>query len=246
MPGDSTPVRDDVFDEERRRIERYYTEQFLPTNPWSTLKPRAYLYLRQRQRRMRQALLESGFGSPEAIRDMDILDVGSGGGTNIAWLIELGADPARCTGIDLLPQRVATARARLPNVRWLAGDVTTATVGGPFDWVMLVAVLSSVTNAELKRRIVERCFSLLKPGGVLFFYDLMTRREDPGTGDYKKLGYSEMQAYFGDRTTRWYRRDLLKASLAEGVTTRFGVTLAEVVQASGLFNIDAAFAWVRA
>ena len=81
-----------AFAEELERIERFYTEQFLPANAWSTLRPHPYLYLRQRQRRMRETLLECGIDTPEKLRGLDILDVGSGGGTNLAWLIELGAD----------------------------------------------------------------------------------------------------------------------------------------------------------
>jgi len=246
MPPESpTPDHED-FSEELDRLERYYSEEFLPSNPWSTLRPRAYLYLRQRQRRVRQTMLECGFDTPERIRQLEILDVGSGGGTNIAWLIELGADPARCSGIDLLPQRVEAARARIPNVRWLAGDMTRADLGGPFDFVMLLAVLTSVTQARLKQRIVDRCFSVLKPGGVLFFYDVMSRRETPGTADYKPLTYSETAAYFSGRPTRWFRRDLLEEALAERITRRLGVTAAELVQATGLFNMDASFAYVRA
>jgi 2-polyprenyl-3-methyl-5-hydroxy-6-metoxy-1,4-benzoquinol methylase len=244
-PDSSTLPEDQSFAEERQRIERFYNEQFLPTNPWSTIKPCPYLYLRQRQRRMRETLIECGIDTPDKLRGIDVLDVGSGGGTNIAWLIELGADPAHCTGIDLLPKRVETARARLPNVRWIEGDVTCTDAGGPFDLVMLVAVLTSVTYTPLKQRIVDRCFSMLKPGGVLFFYDLMTVREKRGSKDYKLLTYDEMDGYFGGRRTRWFKRDLLKASIADRIVGRYGITAAELIQASGLFNTEAAFAYVR-
>jgi 2-polyprenyl-3-methyl-5-hydroxy-6-metoxy-1,4-benzoquinol methylase len=246
MPDDAQPKPDSAaFAEEFARIERFYTGTFLAENAWTTLKPRAYLYLRQRQRRLREALLEHGLDTPEKLRELSVLDVGSGGGTNLAWLVELGADPAHLTGVDLVAQRVETARQRLPAVRWLTGDITQTDVGGPFDLVLLVAVLTSVTSAALKRRIVERCLSLLKPGGVLFFYDLMTLREDAGTRDYKKLTYEEVAGYLGGRSARWHKRDYLRPDLAEKLTTRYGVTAAELVQATGLFNIEASFAHLR-
>ncbi len=231
--------------EELERIERFYSEEFLPQNAWSTLRPRPYLYLRQRQRRMRDALLACGVDTTEKLRALDVLDVGSGGGTNLAWLVELGADPARCTGVELVPQAVASARERLPYVRWIEGDFSATEVGGPFDLVMLVAVLTSIRNVELKRRIVERCLSVLRPGGIFFFYDFMTRKEDPGLPHYKRLTYAEVEGYLGGREPHWFKRDLLRGNLAERLVERYGVTAAEIVQATGLFNIEASFAYLR-
>jgi SAM-dependent methyltransferase len=246
MPPESPSQPDDARAAERERIERFYYDDFLPSNAWTTLAPRSYLYLRQRQRRIRDTFLECGLNTPEKVRSLDVIDVGSGGGTNIAWLIELGVDPARCTGIDLLPKRVQTAQQRIPNARWIEGDATNTDVGGPFDFVMLLAVLTSVTYAPLKQQIVDKCFSMLKPGGIFFFYDVMCLREHRGGKNYKMLTYDEAEGYFRGRKARWFRRDLLKESVAERLMVRYGVTVAELVQATGLFNYEASFAYVRA
>lgn len=246
MPSESSAVSNDQpLIDERQRIERFYTDRFLPANAWTCLRPCPYLYLRQRQRRIRETLISCGINTPESLRDLDVLEVGCGNGTNIAWLIELGVDPARCTGIDLVPKQIEAARIRLPSVRWYEGDLAATEVGGPFDFVMLIAVLTSITYKPLKQQVIDRCFSLLKPGGILFFYDYMSLREDPGTKDYKKLTYPEVEGYWGGRKAHWFRKDLLKESLAKRLMTRYGVTVAEVVQATGLFNIEGSFAYLR-
>jgi 2-polyprenyl-3-methyl-5-hydroxy-6-metoxy-1,4-benzoquinol methylase len=246
MPPESdAPSDEQAFAAERRRIERFYNEDFLPTNAWTALTPRAYLYLRQRQRRIRDTLLACGFDAPDKLRSLKVLDVGSGGGTNLAWLVELGVNAENCVGIDLLPKRVEAAQQRMPNMRWIHGDITSTDVGGPFDFVMLVAVLTSVTYGPMKQQIVDRCFSMLKPGGVLFFYDVMCLREHKGFKDYKMLMYPEMEQYFRGRKVHWFRRDLLKMPHAERLTERYGITLAESVQALGFFNMEASFAYVR-
>jgi SAM-dependent methyltransferase len=247
MPPDPEPKpHEPAREDDIERLRRYYREQFLPQNAWSTLLPRPYLYLRQRQRRLRDALLECGIDSSEKVRGLDVLDVGCGTGTNMAWLVELGADPARCAGIDLMSESVDAAKERLPGARWFVGDCTSTDVGGPFDLVVLIAVLTSVKDAALKRRIMDRCFALLRPGGVLFFYDYMTRKEDPGTANYKRLTYEEVDGYLGGRAMRWYKRDLLRSPLAERIVARHGVVAAELVQALGLFNIEGSFGYVRA
>jgi SAM-dependent methyltransferase len=238
--GDERAIEQDLD-----RIRRFYRDRFLPENAWSTLLPRPYLYLRQRQRRLRETLIACGIDTPERLRAIDVLDVGAGTGTNLAWLVELGADPARCTGIDLMPESVAVARERLPQIRWLAGDFSTADVGGPFDVIILVAVLTSIKDPALKQRIVDKCISLVRPGGVFFFYDYMSHKDEPGSDNYKRLSYAELDGYLRGRKAHWYKRDYLRASLAEKIVERFGVTAAELVQSLGVFNIEASFAYVR-
>ncbi|MDI3286249.1 class I SAM-dependent methyltransferase [Polyangium sp. 15x6] len=245
MSETSSSPSDAAIEEDLDRIRRFYRDKFLPANAWSTLLPRPYLYLRQRQRRLRDTLIACGIDTPERLRSIDVLDVGAGTGTNLAWLVELGVDPARCTGIDLMPESVAVARERLPQLRWLAGDFSSVDVGGPFDVILLVAVLTSIKDPELKQRIVDKCLSLLRPGGVFFFYDYMSRKDERGSDNYKRLSYAELEGYLRGRKARWFKRDYLRASLAESIVTRFGVTAAELVQALGVFNIEASFAYVR-
>jgi 2-polyprenyl-3-methyl-5-hydroxy-6-metoxy-1,4-benzoquinol methylase len=227
-------------------IRRFYKERFLPQNAWWPIQPHAYLCQRQRQRRIRQSLHELGLGTFERLRSLEVLEVGCGGGSNLAWLVEMGADPTRLVGVDLVPERIEQARQRCAGVRWLDGNILTTDVGGPFDVVLLFAVLTSVINADTKQRIVDRCFELLRPSGALLFYDLMTLREDAGTQDYKRLQYEELEGYLRGRRPRYFKRDYMRRDVAERLLPRVGLLGAELVQATGLFNIEATFAYVRA
>lgn len=234
------------FEQDLAAISRFYTERFLPSSPWaSLLNGHPYLCARQRQRRVRDALVACGVRTPEALRSMSVLDVGCGSGANLAWLVELGADPSRLVGVDLVPQRIELARSRFGGIRFVAGDFLQSDVGGPFDMVMMFAVLSSVTNAELKRRLMEKALRLLRPGGIFFFYDVVSRRHVPGTADYQRLTFAELEGYFAPRKLRYFRKDLLRRNVAERLLPRFGVTFAELVQATGLFNIDGTFAYTH-
>jgi SAM-dependent methyltransferase len=236
----------DGFEPDLERIRRHYAEVFLPSNAWATLDPYPYLCLRQRQRRLRDVLIECGLGSAERLGAVDVLDVGCGQGSTLAWLIELGARPERSVGVDLVESRIRIARERYAGVRWIAGDFLAAGAGGPFDLVLLVAVLSSIVNAKLKARIVERCFELLRPGGVFVFYDLVGKREKRGSETFKPLTFDEVARYAGGRRMRWFEKSYLRRDVAERIVPRLGVTAAELVQATRLFNIDAAFGWTRA
>lgn len=239
-------VEEGGFERDLAAINRHYTERFLPANPWaSLLNAHPYLVARQRQRRLRDALVACGVRTPEALREMSVLDVGCGSGSNLAWLVELGADPTRLTGIDLVAQRTEVARSRFAGIRFVAGDFLTADVGGPFDVVMMFAVLSSVTNAELKRGLMDKALRLLRPGGIFFFYDVVSRRPVPGTADYQRLTFAELEGYFAPRALHVFRRDILRRDVADRLVRRFGVTVAELVQATRLLNIDGTFAYAR-
>lgn len=234
------------FQRDLEAIKRHYVDRFLPTSRWSALiNAHPYLCQRQRHRRVREALAACGWGNAERLRELTALDIGCGSGSNLAWLVELGADPAHLTGVDLVEQRIEVARSRFSGIRFLAGDFVQTDVGGPFDLVMMLAVLTSVVNPELKRRIMKKALELLKPGGVLFFYDVVTRRPVPGTPDYQCLTFDELDAYVAPHRFHYFRRDLLKGNVAERLIPRVGVPATEIVQATGLFNLDAAFAYLQ-
>src|SRR5262249_31801983 len=120
-----------------------------------------------------------------------------------------------------------------------------ADVGGPFDIVLMLTVLSSVPNPELKRRIMARALSLLKPGGLFFFEDLVTRKLARGTANFQSLTFDELESYFAPRKLRYFRRDFLRAAVADRLVPTLGITLTEMVQATGLFNMDSTFAYAR-
>jgi len=147
-------------DDEIRSIQAFYTRTFLPNNPWVTIAPHPYLCLRQRQRRLRETLIATGFDSPESLSTLRALDVGCGNGGNLAWLMELGAKPENLVGIDLVDARVDVAKSRNSAIRWLAGDIVTTEIEGPFNFVLLVGVLSSLTVASSCSTETGSCSSM--------------------------------------------------------------------------------------
>ncbi|WP_437614052.1 hypothetical protein WMF20_14245 [Sorangium sp. So ce834] len=53
------------------------------------------------------------------------------------------------------------------------------------------------------------------------------------------------EGYFAPRPLRVFRRDILRREVADRLVQRFGVTVAELVQATRLLNIDGTFAYAR-
>ena len=106
-----------------------------------------------------------------------ILDVGCGFGLFAAYFGQ--THPGRSiVGVDPDARRVAMAErvARsldLRNHRFIATDVRTASLEGPFDAVYVLDVMHHIP-AGAQRGVLERLHDLLAPGGVLLIKDITT------------------------------------------------------------------------
>lgn len=94
-------------------------------------------------------------------RDLTMIDVGCGTGWACERLLPFG----KVTGVDMAPSVIGRARSRLPEVRFECGDFHALDLGrASFDLVLCLEVLSHV---EDQARFLDRCASLLRPGGQL-------------------------------------------------------------------------------
>lgn len=128
-----------------------------------------------------------------------VLEVGSGHGSELAWLRELGASSTRLVGVDLLPDRVAVARTTYPEIDFRVGNaehLDFADAG--FDLVMALTVFSSIFDAAMAANIAAEICRVLKPGGALLWYDV---RYDSNTNrNVRAVRARRVRALFPDLT----------------------------------------------
>jgi SAM-dependent methyltransferase len=105
-----------------------------------------------------------------------ILDVGCGGGHDLAAWGSAGWAPGELAGIDLVPARVAAARERCPGV-----DVREGSGAGlpfadaSFDVATAATVFSSILDAALRRQVHAEMRRVVRPGGLVVVYDFVIR-----------------------------------------------------------------------
>lgn len=164
----NAPRRPDGHDEARAVAERY--AQRVDDGRYDPLRPEVMLARQERERAL-IALLRRHLRRP--LRELDVLEVGCGSGDNLLELLRLGADPARLVGSELLPARVAAARARLPAALVVhEGDALALPLpAASFDLVLQVTVFSSLLDDAFQQRLAERMWHWLRPGGALVWYD---------------------------------------------------------------------------
>jgi ubiquinone/menaquinone biosynthesis C-methylase UbiE len=148
---------------------------------------------------------------------LSVLDVGCGKGT---WLLEFsqwGASASHLHGIDLDPQRVAKAREKLPAAELVCGNA--AELPWPdssFDVISQFTVFTSILDLPLKQNVAREMFRVLKPGGVILWYDF--RVDNPRNRNVRGIRAAEISSLFHPCSVR-LRSLTLAPPLARRITT---------------------------
>ena len=182
-----------VWSAEEQRIRAAYDRRPRDSSRYAWTSPG---HLFDQQERERQALRTLGRAELVPLATRDILEVGCGSGAWLGALLRWGADPRRLRGMDLLDEPLARARRRVPQAVRLerASAAHLPYPDGCFDIVLQATALSSMLEASLRRRAAEEMQRVLKPGGVILWYDFHV--SNPRNRDVIGIGRREIAALF--------------------------------------------------
>jgi SAM-dependent methyltransferase len=192
----------------------------------------------ERQRALSALLVKQGVG-PAALAGKRVLELGCGAGGNLADLIRLGASPAFCSGVDLLPGRVALARERLPRaVQLVQGDAASSDpeslgLAPQHDLVLLFTVLSSLLDPQAREQLAARAWQAVAPGGALIVYDFVI--DNPRNPDVRGVPVADVLRLVPDALECVVRRLTLAPPLARWACRRH----------PALYTVFNAVPWLR-
>jgi SAM-dependent methyltransferase len=205
-----------VGEADRIAAEYARRDASIPADRYSAALP-APLVLRQSRERAVLASLRWAGMVPLAGRE--ILDVGCGGGQWLADFETWGADRTRLAGIDLIPGRVESARARLtPGADVRLGDASELPwPDGRFDVVLQSMLFSSVLDGAMRTAIASEMVRVLAPGGVILWNDFFV--DNPRNSAVRGVRRGEVATLFpGFRVSA--RRITLAAPLTRWIAPR--------------------------
>jgi ubiquinone/menaquinone biosynthesis C-methylase UbiE len=111
-----------------------------------------------------------------------LLDLGCGTGWWLQRLGEAGYEPARLSGVELLQERVAAARRRVPGARIDAGDARALTLpDASCALVSLFTVLSGLAGADDVDAVLAQARRVLVPGGAIVIWEPRVLTANPDT-----------------------------------------------------------------
>jgi SAM-dependent methyltransferase len=154
---------------ERIREEYQARERTIPADFYSWHREEIQ-YWQARTARVCARLLHNSGAFP--IADASIADVGCGNGQWLLEFLQWGAVAANLHGIDLIAERIAYARERLPgaDLRW--GDAAQLPWrDGSFDLVTQFTVFSSILDTQVQAEVAGEMLRVLRPGGRILWYD---------------------------------------------------------------------------
>ena len=184
------------------------------TDRYSMLRPDVWHTVQERQRAMLGLFARLGFADLSTLR---LLEVGCGGGGNLQELLRLGFAPTRLSGAELLPDRIAQARAGLPAAVALhEGDATRLDLApAAFDIVFVSTVFSSLLDDAFQQRLADTMWRWVKPGGGVLWYDFTVN--NPRNADVRGVPLDRVRALFPQGRPQ-HERVTLAPPIARAVT----------------------------
>jgi SAM-dependent methyltransferase len=172
---------------------RYARRNSLPPDRYSRFNADVLARVHERQRVMLALMASHGVRS---LAGVDVLEVGCGNGANLLELLELGAEPQRIVGNELLPDRMAKARLLLPDaVRLLPGDAAGQSLSdASFDIVLQSTVFSSILDDALQQRVAAAMWRWVRPGGGVLWYDFVY--DNPRNPDVRGVPLKRVRELF--------------------------------------------------
>jgi SAM-dependent methyltransferase len=195
-------------DEARAVAERYARRP--NDNRYSPLHAHVLLALQERQRELRRLLVRAGLLD---LSQTSLLEVGCGSGGNLLEMLRFGFASHHLTGIELLPERLAQARAVLPErLSLIGGDALRAEVpDASQDIVLAATVFSSLLDDDFQRQLAQSMWRWVTPGGAVLWYDFHV--DNPRNPDVRGVPLRRVRELFPEGRVQ-HRRVTLAPPLA--------------------------------
>lgn len=175
------------------QIKQRYVKRVQLDGIYSFTKPDVYMAQQEKEREIIRWIIKSNIGSLENVR---LLEIGCGGGKNLLSLLQWGFSAKNLVGNELLTDRVQSAKKLLPSdIQIIEGDAMLLDFKGDlFDVVYQSTVFTSILDDNFQKKLAEKMWSLLRPGGWILWYDFVY--DNPTNKDVKGVPYKKIVALF--------------------------------------------------
>ncbi len=124
-----------------------------------------------------------------------MLEVGCGTGGTLAGLLELEARPEDLYGVDLLADRIATAKQSYPGINFQCANAEQLDFpDSSFDLVLLFTVFSSILDVRMAQNAANEVSRVLLPGGAVLWYDF--RYDNPRNPNVRGMKLKRIRGLF--------------------------------------------------
>jgi SAM-dependent methyltransferase len=126
-----------------------------------------------------------------------VFEVGCASGTAVPLLIQLGFEPNRIYGMDLIPKNIDLAQRRFPNCHFIAGNAAKTPYSDSFFDLALESGVFLQTPDDEVSGIAREMVRVLKPGGYVLLIDW--RYGHPRREHYRLSGKRIARLFAGEQ-----------------------------------------------
>jgi predicted O-methyltransferase YrrM len=132
----------------------------------------------------------------DKLNSISLIEIGAGNGGNINFFKQLNLPVEKLFANELQEDRLKNLHENHPDIQILSGDARTLlpNYSGAFDVVFQSTVFTSILDQEFKKDLASCCLQMLKPGGIVLWYDFAF--DNPKNKDVKGIKKKEIMSLF--------------------------------------------------
>lgn len=178
---------------EAQSIAERYARRAAQDPRYALTQPAALLAWQERQRAVARLFRELGWHDLAPRR---LHEVGCGHGSNLLDALQFGFEPGHLSGTELLPERHAVARTRLPAAvqLWQGDAIRLGPAPQTMDVVMQCTVFSSILDDAVQQQLAGAMWAAVRPGGGVLWYDFVVN--NPRNPDVRGVPLARVRALF--------------------------------------------------
>jgi len=164
------------------------------------------------------------------------LDIGAGEGNFILKMISFGIKYQHVTAIEYLEHRYMKLVAKLPYIKSVNDDFLHMKLEYKYDIITIMAVLTSITDNNLRYSILSKALGSLEKDGMVIVYDYFNEKEHFLNENYRALSLKKVQKLAEEYSLTVYHNVYLKSKYAKGLCKLRMQAFIPVIESLKIFN----------
>ncbi len=164
------------------------------------------------------------------------LDIGAGEGNFILKMISFGMKHQNIMAIEYLEDRYNKLIEKLPNIESVNDDFLNMKLENKYDIITLMAVLTSITDNNIRYSILEKSLNYISEDGMIILYDYFDDDEKFLNENYRALSLSKVKQAAQNYKVKVYTNVYLKSKYTKGLCKIGLQSFIPLVESLKIFN----------
>ncbi len=192
MSTDTVGISSRSAAEERLRDAYARRDAVLNRRRYSVFDPGCLFLVQSRERALLRMLGHNGYRSFDGLK---ILDVGCGAGAMLRTFNQYGAPTQNLIGVDLLPDRIESARLLSPGIEFHCTNAERLPFQDEsFDIVSQFVLFDTILESTVRQAVAREMVRVVRKDGVIIWYDF--RVNNLRNSDARAVGRREIRRLF--------------------------------------------------